>query len=207
MLNYKLIESNIIIENHPYEPFLNENTKYLIVGTIPPHEFCNKKSSEKVFWYYCSEKNDFWNIMGFAFNQLIENSSTKLLKEWSLIHHIGFIDLFHNVIRHNLSSSDSDIIPTAYRDIFEIIERYLNIEAILFTSSYVERLATKLFNKKYNKYVNRKDILFPTIKIDNKENEIKWILLKSPSRRNTDDIEDKKNEWKKIFDELKKEST
>lgn len=49
--------------------------------------------------------------MGFAFNQLIENSSTKLLKEWSLIHHIGFIDLFHNVIRHNKSSSDNNIIP------------------------------------------------------------------------------------------------
>jgi hypothetical protein len=35
------IVNNIVnVDTHPFEPFIKNDTKYLIVGTIPPHRFC-----------------------------------------------------------------------------------------------------------------------------------------------------------------------
>ncbi|MCM1451670.1 MAG: uracil-DNA glycosylase family protein [Clostridium sp.] len=51
-----------IIETHPWEPFLPENAKILIMGTFPPGE---KRWS--MDFYYPNPINDFWRIMGLIF--------------------------------------------------------------------------------------------------------------------------------------------
>lgn len=51
-----------IIETHPWEPFLPENAKVLIMGTFPPGE--NRWSMD---FYYPNPINDFWRIMGLIF--------------------------------------------------------------------------------------------------------------------------------------------
>lgn len=51
-----------IIETHPWEPFLPENAKVLIMGTFPPGE-----KRWAMDFYYPNPINDFWRIMGLIF--------------------------------------------------------------------------------------------------------------------------------------------
>ncbi|MBD5307968.1 MAG: uracil-DNA glycosylase family protein [Bacteroides sp.] len=50
------------IETHPFDPFLPDNTRILILGTFPPKE--NRWSMK---FYYPNKINDFWRIMGLVF--------------------------------------------------------------------------------------------------------------------------------------------
>lgn len=53
---------NNIIESHPFEPFLPEGAKILMLGTFPPaeHRWCMP-------FYYPNFQNDMWRIMGILF--------------------------------------------------------------------------------------------------------------------------------------------
>lgn len=55
-------DSNIVIETHPFEPFIPENAKILIMGTFPPQP---KRWSME--FYYPNRTNDFWFMMGLIF--------------------------------------------------------------------------------------------------------------------------------------------
>ena len=196
---------------HPYEPHINKDkdTKFLIVGTIPPHRFCEpskKLELEKgdIDWFYGSKDNNFWEIIASAFDKDISDLGSKdKRKSFANDHHIGFIDLFHQVYRYKESSSDADIIPISFNNICKYIKEEKSIKAVLFTSAYVEELTTSLLNEELKCCVNRNSKnggeAFDNIKFDNRV--IKWIRLKSPSPRNTKNSNDKKKEaeWKKIF--------
>lgn len=200
------IVNNIVnVDTHPFEPFIKNDTKYLIVGTIPPHRFCiNRLEDDDVNWFYGSKDNSFWEIISSVFDvDLNDLDSIEKRKEFSTKNYIGFIDLFHQIYRHKQSSSDSDIIPISFKDIFKYIEN-TEIDTILFTSEYVEKLSTSLFSEKIKCCVNR-DSKKDTNKFDNinfDDKNIKWVKLKSPSFQQRTSIEDKKKEWKEIFNKL-----
>lgn len=50
-------------ELHPWEPFIPENAKILILGTFPP-----KPNRWSMDFYYPNRINDFWRIMGLIFH-------------------------------------------------------------------------------------------------------------------------------------------
>lgn len=50
------------LERHPFEPFVPENAKVLIMGTFPPQQ---KRWS--MDFYYPNRTNDFWYMMGVVF--------------------------------------------------------------------------------------------------------------------------------------------
>lgn len=55
-------EEDIIIESHPWPPFIPQGAKILIMGTFPPgtHRW-------SMDFYYPNPTNDFWRIMGLLF--------------------------------------------------------------------------------------------------------------------------------------------
>lgn len=53
---------NIIIESHPWEPFIPEGAKVLILGTFPPG-----RHRWSMDFYYPNRTNDFWFMMGLLF--------------------------------------------------------------------------------------------------------------------------------------------
>lgn len=53
---------NIIIESHPWEPFIPARAKVLVLGTFPPG---NHRWS--MDFYYPNRTNDFWFMMGLLF--------------------------------------------------------------------------------------------------------------------------------------------
>ena len=54
--------AEIPIERHPFEPFIPECAKVLIMGTFPP-----KSNRWAMDFYYPNRINDFWRIMGLIF--------------------------------------------------------------------------------------------------------------------------------------------
>lgn len=56
------IASDIPIETHPFEPFIPEHTRVLIMGTFPP-----APSRWTMDFYYPNRINDFWRVMGMVF--------------------------------------------------------------------------------------------------------------------------------------------
>ena len=55
-------DTDIMIEEHPWEPFVPEGAKILIMGTFPPQP---KRWS--MDFYYPNRTNDFWCMMGLIF--------------------------------------------------------------------------------------------------------------------------------------------
>lgn len=55
-------DKDILIEEHPWEPFVPEGAKVLIMGTFPPQP---KRWS--MDFYYPNRTNDFWFMMGLIF--------------------------------------------------------------------------------------------------------------------------------------------
>lgn len=56
------IENEIITERHPFEPFVPEGARLLMMGTFPPGEH-----RWSMNFYYPNPINDFWRIMGLLF--------------------------------------------------------------------------------------------------------------------------------------------
>lgn len=57
-----MTEDTLPVETHPWEPFIPENAKILIMGTFPPQP---KRWS--MDFYYPNRTNDFWFMMGLIF--------------------------------------------------------------------------------------------------------------------------------------------
>lgn len=57
-----MTEDYLPIETHPFEPFIPENAKVLVMGTFPPQP---KRWSME--FYYPNRTNDFWYMMGLIF--------------------------------------------------------------------------------------------------------------------------------------------
>ncbi len=56
------MESNKQIESHPFEPFLPEDARVIMLGTFPP-----KPVRWSMPFYYPNKINDMWRIMGLLF--------------------------------------------------------------------------------------------------------------------------------------------
>lgn len=61
-INTYMSEDTLPLESHPWQPFIPDNAKVLIMGTFPP-----KAGRWSMNFYYPNYINDFWRIMGLLF--------------------------------------------------------------------------------------------------------------------------------------------
>ena len=66
--------NDIELETHPWEPYIPEHAKVLVMGTFPP-----QSKRWAMNFYYPSRTNDFWYMMGLIFY----GDRTSLLREGS----------------------------------------------------------------------------------------------------------------------------
>lgn len=100
---------NIIIEEHPWAPFIPDGAKVLIMGTFPPGEH---RWSMK--FYYPNPTNDFWRIMSLIFlgdkEALYDKEARKFdlegVKRLAAEHHIALNDTGYRVRRLKGNASD-----------------------------------------------------------------------------------------------------
>lgn len=99
----------IIIEEHPWEPFIPAEAKVLIMGTFPPGE--HRWSMD---FYYPNPTNDFWRIMSLIFlgdkDALYDKTARRFdlegVKRLAAEHHIALNDTGHKVRRLKGNASD-----------------------------------------------------------------------------------------------------
>lgn len=175
---------------HPYEPFLQENTQKVIVGTLPPPRFCTKEYKEKdVLFCYGSQDGMLWKSLDRIFDlKLIYNNSqeaVKQRKDFLISHKIGVCDIVGACKREKIDASDLGMSQIELRDILRYIKKYKDIHTLIFTGGnskngpeYFLRQVLKKENIKYN-LINSEIPKEHQFTYDNRV--IKTISLTSPS--------------------------
>lgn len=128
----------MFLHYHPYNPILCKDTKYLIVGTLPPPRFCTKELKPKdVDFCYGSKDNLLWQIFNqiFSLNLLFENSNRAIEQRVDFLQNqkIGICDIVDSCYREKIDASDSGMSNIKLRDILKYLFEYKNIDTILFT--------------------------------------------------------------------------
>lgn len=155
---------------HPYPPFIPENCKKLIVGTIPPPRFSGGKIDDSdVDFCYGSRFGLLWPILEqiFDFSLDYENTAKAIDQRKQLLvkNQIGICDMVESCTRKRMEASDLGMKEIRLRNLKGILEKHSEVEMILFMGG----------NSK-----NGPEYLF---KRHAKENELKVILKRSESPR------------------------
>tara|TARA_R110002126_G_scaffold50193_3_gene138651 strand:- start:302 stop:778 length:477 start_codon:yes stop_codon:yes gene_type:complete len=120
-----------------FEPVVNENTKILILGTIPG--IASLKNQE----YYGNPRNHFWKIIYSFYHEEYSTINFKDKIEFLLSHNLGLWDVLKNCERQG--SLDIAIKNQTENDFDSFFKKYINIEAIIFNGKESHRF----FFKKY----------------------------------------------------------
>ena len=175
---------------HPYKPYLNKDTKKIIVGTLPPPRFCNKElKKEDVNFCYGSKDNLLWQILDKIFNLdlLFDNSKNAESQRKNFLdkNQIGICDIVASCERSKIDASDLGMENIVLRDILFYLKEYKSIDTLIFTGGNSKN-GPEFFLRKILKAQNIKFELLnneiPKIhKFYFQNREFKTISLTSPS--------------------------
>lgn len=137
-----------MVEIHPFEPWLPDNAKLLMLGTFPPSEkrWCMP-------WYYPNFQNDMWRIFGIIYfgDKLhfvdVENKTYRLdaIKEFLKEKGVAIYDTAQQVIRTKNTASDKDLQIVQPSDLDGMLRLLPECKAVLTAG----QLATKIFSEHF----------------------------------------------------------
>ena len=143
--------------NHPYKPFIKNDTTKLVVGTLPPPRFSTGDLLEKdVNFCYGSYYNSLWlfidkihnlNLRYDNSNEAIEERKAFLIK-----HKIGVCDIVDSAERDKIDASDLGMKNIKLRDIIGYLGKYPNIDTLLFTGGNSKNGPEYFFRKHIKEY-------------------------------------------------------
>jgi len=197
-------------ETHPFEPYIPENATKLIIGTTPPPRFAQSKLSDKdVNFYYGSEDNGFWNILGeITENDFKKENSIEEIEKRKMFlkdNNLAICDIVLKTNRKNpTSASDEDLIDIEQLNIIdEILTKYPQIDTLLYTSRFVKKQMTQLLKKIYGKEIchqsTKDDKKKESLRINNKQYNIVILFSPSPSANRRVTPEERKEQYKKYL--------
>lgn len=127
----------MFLHKHPYEPFIQEDTKKLIVGTLPPPRFTTGDLLEKdVNFCYGSYYNSLWLFID-EIHQLglrYDNSQEAIdqRKHFLIKNQIGVCDIVESAEREKIDASDLGMQNIKLRNVISYLKQFPSIETILF---------------------------------------------------------------------------
>lgn len=175
---------------HPYEPFLHQDTKKIIVGTLPPPRFCTKEFKKRdVNFCYGSQDNLLWQVLDKIYNLNLpfDNSelAVNLRKEFLIKHQIGICDIVQSCKRVKIDASDIGMSEVKLRDILAFLKQYKNIDTLIFTGGLCKNSPEYFFRqilKKENiKFENISNQIPKIHRFEYNNKYFKTISLTSPS--------------------------
>ncbi len=136
------------IEIHPFEPWLPQNAKLLLLGTFPPapKRWC-------IEWYYPNYTNDMWRIFGYIFfgnkfyfvDETNKTYRLDLLKPFLLEKGIAIFDTALRIRRTTGTASDKDLEIVEPADLDSMLRSLPLCKAVLAAG----QLATQVFTDHY----------------------------------------------------------
>ncbi|WP_067030427.1 uracil-DNA glycosylase family protein [Allomuricauda sp. CP2A] len=126
------------LHTHPYEPFLFPEASKLIVGTLPPPRFTTGElRKEDVDFCYGSCNGMLWPILDriFDLNLKFENTAEAIAQREHFLkkQKIGVCDIVHSAEREKIDASDLGMQNVVLRDLVRYLQKYPNIDTLLFT--------------------------------------------------------------------------
>lgn len=128
----------MFLHQHPYPPFINDDTKKLIVGTLPPPRFSTGDLLEKdVDFCYGSYYNSLWLYIDKIHTlNLRYDTSQEAIDEriqFLLTHNIGVCDIVESAERDKIDASDLGMKNIKLRDLIGYLKQFPNVDTLLFT--------------------------------------------------------------------------
>ncbi len=147
----------MFFHQHPYVPFINKNTKKLIVGTLPPPRFSIGELLEKdVDFCYGSHYNSLWLFIDKIHNLNLRYDNSKEAiyerKQFLIAHKIGVCDIVESAEREKIDASDLGMQNIKLRDVVGYLKEYPSIETILFTGGNSKNGPEYFFRKHLKDY-------------------------------------------------------
>jgi len=130
--------SKLFKHTHPYEPFLLHKATKLIVGTLPPPRFTTGElKPQDVDFCYGSCNGQLWPILDKIFALGLKFETTKEAVEqrkcFLIENKIGVCDIVQSAEREKIDASDLGMQNVVLRDLVGYLQKYPNIETLLFT--------------------------------------------------------------------------
>ncbi|MDO4161037.1 MAG: uracil-DNA glycosylase family protein [Prevotellaceae bacterium] len=137
------------VERHPLEPFVQDNTKILMLGSFPPakHRWC-------MDFFYPNFINDMWRIFGIVFfndKEHFVDIERKTFKREDIIAFlkekgIGLYDTACAVRRTKNTASDKDLEIVEATDIDALLRRIPMCKTVITTGQKATDVFTSHFN-------------------------------------------------------------
>jgi len=147
----------LFFHKHPYQPFIQNDTTKLIVGTLPPPRFSTGELLEKdVDFCYGSYYNSLWLFIDKIHNlNLRYDNSQEAIEErkrFLIQHKIGVCDIVESAQRDKIDASDLGMTNIVLRDLIGYIKQYPTIDTILFTGGNSKNGPEYFFRKHIKDY-------------------------------------------------------
>lgn len=146
--------STDIIETHPFDPYIPDNAKILMLGTFPP-----KQERWSMDFFYPNKINDMWRIMGIIFydnkNQFWNEKEKKfILNDIKIfLNEIGLAlyDTGYKIKRLKDNASDKFLEIIECTDIRQILSNHPTITAIVTAGEKATETLASIFVSKIPK--------------------------------------------------------
>ncbi|MCA6079292.1 MAG: hypothetical protein LE169_00115 [Endomicrobium sp.] len=125
---------DIVLEIHPFKPFVPKGASALIVGTFPP--VAQYRDFE--FYYPNNMGNRFWIIMEYVFNHKFRywkgGAAIEERKALCEREHIAITDMIEKCIRTEGNSSDKNLDKIEFRNAHKLLKDCSTIQKVILTS-------------------------------------------------------------------------
>lgn len=147
----------MFFHQHPYPPFIKKDTTKLIVGTLPPPRFSVGELLEKdVDFCYGSYFNSLWLFIDkiYHLDLRFDNSEEAVIqrKNFLIAHKIGICDIVESAEREKINASDLGLTNIHLRNLIGYLQKYPNIDTLLFTGGNSKNGPEYFFRKQLKTY-------------------------------------------------------
>lgn len=145
------------MHKHPYQPFIHNDTKKLICGTLPPPRFSTGELlPNDVDFCYGSYYNSLWKYIDaiHGLNLRYDNSKEAIIqrKQFLINHKIGVCDIVDSCEREKIDASDLGMKNIKLRNIIGYLQQYPSVEMLLFTGGNSKNGPEYFFRKHIKDY-------------------------------------------------------
>ena len=186
------------VETHPFEPFLPENARLLMLGTFPPAE---KRWAMK--FYYPNFTNDMWRIFGLCFfgdkmyfiRQQEKTYDLEAIVPFLREKGIAMFDTARRVVRTTGTASDKDLQIVEETDLRQMLAQLPQCKAVLTAGQLATTVACRQFGIEEPKVGDYSVCPF--------RDGLRLYRMPSSSRAYPMAVERKAEFYQKVFDYIK----
>ena len=142
----------MFFHKHPYKPFLFEDVRKLIVGTLPPPRFTTRELRPgDVDFCYGSRDGHLWKILDRLFDLKLSYETTPEAvaerKSFLISRKIGICDIVDLAKREKIDASDLGMQQVQLRDLLGYLREYPSVHTLLFTGGNSKNGPEYLFRR------------------------------------------------------------